>query len=102
MAAQSGEISAPPQSRVLQPIGELVWREHGIVAGTVRSVCVQPRAGLATLEATVFDASGGVTVVLLGRRRLAGLRPGAHLRLEGVVGDHHGKLAFLNPSIHVG
>jgi hypothetical protein len=79
-------------------IGSLRWRESAVVEGRIRSICVQPRAGVATLEATLWDETGGVTAVWLGRRSVTGIRPGALVRLEGVLGDHHGKLAFLNPT----
>jgi RecG-like helicase len=79
-------------------IESLQWREPAEVEGRVRSVCIQPRAGVATLEATLWDDTGGVTVVWLGRRHVNGIRPGATIRVSGVLGDHHGKLAFLNPT----
>jgi hypothetical protein len=81
-----------------QPISDLRWREPAAIEGRVRSICVQPRAGVATLEATVWDDTGGVTVVWLGRRSVVGVKPGAHLRVEGILGSHHGRLAFLNPT----
>jgi hypothetical protein len=84
--------------RPTSPIGTLRWREPAMVEGRIRSICVQPRAGVATLEATLWDETGGVTVVWLGRRAVTGVRPGAHLRVEGMLGEHHGKLAFLNPT----
>jgi hypothetical protein len=43
------------------------------------------------------DASGGLSVVFLGRREVAGIRPGCRLAAEGVVGAHHGRLAIVNP-----
>ena len=88
----------PPAPATGVPIGDLRWREPATVEGVVRSICVQPRAGVATLEATIWDETGGVTVVWLGRRHVAGVRPGARLRVHGIVGAHHGKLAFLNPT----
>lgn len=84
-------------NRPVSTIGSLRWRDPAVVEGRVRSICVQPRAGVATLEATVWDDTGGVTVVWLGRRSVKGIRPGARVRMEGVVADHHGRLAFLNP-----
>jgi hypothetical protein len=44
-----------------------------------------------------MDDTGGVTIVFLGRRRIAGIEVGARLLVEGRVSDHHGKLAILNP-----
>ncbi len=58
---------------------------------------VQPWADVPALECTLVDGSGGLTVVFLGRRKVGGVRPGTRLMVEGIVGDHHGKLAMLNP-----
>jgi hypothetical protein len=39
-----------------------------------------------------------VSVVFLGRRGLAGVEVGARMVVDGTVGLHHNRLAFLNPS----
>ena len=67
------------------------------VGGRVRSVRVQPLANVPTLECTLVDATGGITVVFLGRRRVPGVRLGSRMIVEGRAGSHHGKLAVLNP-----
>jgi RecG-like helicase len=79
------------------PIGETQWRQRVRVEGRVRSVRVQPRVGVPTLECTLVDDTGGIGVVFLGRRRVAGIRPGSRLVVEGMAGSHHGRLAILNP-----
>jgi hypothetical protein len=67
------------------------------VSGRVRSVRVQPWSGVATLECTLRDSTGGLVLVFLGRREIAGIRPGVHMTAEGMIGDHKGRLAILNP-----
>jgi hypothetical protein len=52
---------------------------------------------VATLEATLVDETGGITVVFLGRREVAGIHCGTRLAVEGMGGAHHGRLAILNP-----
>jgi len=79
------------------PIGDVRWREPVRIAGRVRSLRVQPRANVATLECTVVDDTGGITVVFFGRRHVAGIRLGTRLIVEGRAGAYHGKLAVLNP-----
>ena len=59
---------------------------------------VQPWADVPALECTLVDPTGGLTVVFLGRRKIGGIHPGTRLMVEGVVGDHHEKLAMLNPT----
>lgn len=78
-------------------IGDVRWRQRVRVAGRVRSVRVQPWGGVPTLECTLIDETGGLEVVFLGRREVAGIRPGSRLVAEGILGAHHGRLALLNP-----
>lgn len=78
-------------------IAEVRWREAVRIEGKVRSVRVQPWADVPTLECTLVDDTGGITVVFLGRRRIAGIHPGTLMSVEGVAGSHRDKLAMLNP-----
>ncbi len=88
-------LPAPKEGSV--PIGETHWRQHARVSGRVRSVRVQPWSGVATLECTLRDSTGGLVLVFLGRRAVGGIRPGVHLTAEGMIGEHKGRLAILNP-----
>jgi hypothetical protein len=92
---------AEPDTRTVAsdviPIAEATWRGHVKVAGRIRAIRVQPRVGVPTLECTLVDDTGGITLVFLGRRKVAGITCGRRLAAEGTVGDHHGRLAILNP-----
>jgi amino acid transporter len=79
------------------PIGEAQWRHRVRVAGRVRSVRVQPRAGTSNLEAVLADDTGKLLLVFQGRRRIPGIQPGARLVVEGMVGDWSRHQAILNP-----
>jgi RecG-like helicase len=81
----------------LIPISEVRYREQAHVRGRVRSVRVRPWADSPTLEVVLVDETGGITVVFLARRRIGGIRPGALMRVEGMVGAHQQRLAMLNP-----
>ena len=60
-----------------KPIGECRWRQRVRVVGRVRALRVQPwEGGVATLEATLVDDTGGITVIFMGRQQIAGLREG--------------------------
>ena len=84
-------------SSATMPIGEVEWRSTACIEGRVRSMRVQPWADVASLECTLVDETGGITVVFLGRRKISGVHPGTIMRVEGVSGSHRGKLAMLNP-----
>ena len=47
---------------------------------------VQPWGGAQTLEATLRDATGELTLVFLGRRQIGGIVPGTILTASGVIG----------------
>jgi hypothetical protein len=79
------------------PIGSLTWRQRATVQGTVRSVRVAPLSGAPSLQLELWDATGGITVVFYGRRRIAGIDPGRCIRATGMVGELHGSLAISNP-----
>lgn len=81
------------------PIGAVRWRQFVRVKGRVRAVRVLPWEGsLATLECTLADETGGVTVVFTGRRRLGGVSLGTPMLVEGMVVASRGRLALLNPA----
>ena len=83
------------------PIGDVRWRTHARIKGKIRSIRVQPWADVASLECVVIDATGGVLLVFLGRRKVAGVELGRALVAEGMVGQSRGYLAILNPDIEL-
>jgi hypothetical protein len=44
-----------------------------------------------------MDRSGGLILVFVGRRQVAGIETGARLWAEGTVGEYNGHLAMMNP-----
>ena len=66
------------------------------VAGTLRSVTLRPRAGVPTLEAELYDGSGTVTLIWLGRRRIAGIECGRSLVARGRLTQHDGRPTLYN------
>jgi hypothetical protein len=77
-------------------LSKICCGENVTVAGRIRSVVYTPREHVPTLEAELFDGSDSVTLVWLGRRRIAGIEPGRRLIARGRVGDHDGP-AICNP-----
>ncbi|MFT4081568.1 MAG: OB-fold nucleic acid binding domain-containing protein [Nocardioides sp.] len=65
--------------------------------GTLRTVTLRPRGGVPALEAELFDGSGVITLVWLGRRRIAGINPGRSLDVIGRIGSHDGVRTLYNP-----
>jgi amino acid transporter len=80
------------------PLGEVRWRSRVRVGGRVRSMRIAPQHDAPTLELVLVDGTGGLSVVFLGRRGLAGVDVGSTLLVEGTVGIHRARLAILNPT----
>ena len=65
-------------------IGDLVPRRYSRVTGEISSLRVVPaRDGSSWLEASVTDGTGTLVVLWMGRRRIAGVRPGSRLVVAG-------------------
>jgi hypothetical protein len=67
------------------------------VAGVVRRITVRPVEGFEALEAVIYDGTGELTAVWLGRRVIPGLLLGSRLILEGVIGRDKRGLRMVNP-----
>ena len=81
------------------PIAEVTWRDHVKVAGRVKAMRVQPWSEqVVSLELTLADQTGGLTVIFLGRRHIGGIHLGSHLVVEGRVAEVRHQLAIINPS----
>jgi hypothetical protein len=80
------------------PVQELPDRRTACVCGTLRSVTLRPRAGVPALVAELYDGTGVLHVVWLGRRQIAGIEPGRRIRVLGRVAQRDGGPVVFNPS----
>jgi hypothetical protein len=81
----------------LDTIAEAPDRERVKLRGTLRTITLRPRGGVPALEAELFDGSGVITIVWLGRRRIAGIAPGRAMEIQGRIGMHAGQRIMYNP-----
>jgi hypothetical protein len=79
------------------PIVDAPDRERVKLRGSLRTVTLRQRAAVPALEAELNDGSGVITVVWLGRRRIAGIEPGRAIEVEGRIGAHEGARIMYNP-----
>jgi len=79
------------------PVSDLVDRQMVDLQGTLKTVTLRPRGGVPALEAELYDGSGKVTVIWLGRRYIAGIQPGRQIRVRGRVGMREKKPILFNP-----
>jgi hypothetical protein len=100
-AVSAADDALARRAGVTTPISDVVVRQRVKVAGRVKSVRVQPRAGTSNLECVLSDGTGGLLLVFQGRPRIAGIEPGARLVAEGMVGAWGRRPAMLNPSFEL-
>ena len=79
------------------PIAEAKDRERVQIQGVLRTVTLRPRGGVPALEAELYDGSAVVTVVWLGRRRIAGIEPGRAIQVMGRLGRQNKARVMFNP-----
>ncbi|NOV97877.1 hypothetical protein HDG69_002462 [Isoptericola halotolerans] len=80
-----------------RPLEELEPRHRGVASGVLRSVVLRPRQNVPSVEAELYDGSGTLHLVWLGRREIAGIEPGRRLRVEGMVTVRDGRRTMFNP-----
>ena len=81
-----------------QQIADCADREMIDVAGTLRTVTLRPRGPSLTMEADLWDGSGHITLVWLGRRDIPGIRPGRSIVVHGRAARIRGELTMYNPA----
>ena len=71
--------------------------DHDIaaVSDAIRQWC--RRDFTAQLYDELYDGTGAVTLIWLGRRRIAGIEPGRAMRVEGRIGVHDDVRVMFNP-----
>ena len=79
-------------------IREAASRNRVKLAGVVRRITVRPLEGHESLEALLYDGTGELTVVWMGRRSIPGLGLGTRVVVEGMVGEQRGDRRLVNPS----
>ena len=58
---------------------------------------LRPRGGVPALEAELYDGSALITLVWLGRRRIAGIEAGRAIKVVGRVGTQNKVRVMFNP-----
>lgn len=72
-------------------------REPVTVKGSLHTVTLRPRGGVPALEAELYDGTAAITLLWLGRRRIAGVFPGRDIVVSGRIGVHDGQRIMYNP-----
>jgi hypothetical protein len=94
----SEELRSRSADSGAEPVSTCQVGEPVCVAGTLRAVVLRPLAGVPTLEAELYDGTGTVTLVWLGRRRIRGVEPGRALVARGRLTLREGRPTVFNPA----
>ncbi len=79
------------------PVNACSMRGNVCVTGTIRSVTLKSLAGAPSLEAEVYDGTGAITAIFLGRRRICGIEAGRSIVLRGRITEREGERSIYNP-----
>ena len=84
----------------MTPIAEVQPRQEFSAVGEISSLRIVPRAGSASLEATITDGTGALTAGWTGRRQIAGVGPGRRLVVRGRANPSgpNGRVLLYNPT----
>jgi hypothetical protein len=94
---EARELRKDTRKAGLVTIADAPARQRVVVQGTLRTVTLRPRGGVPALEAELYDGSGSINVIWLGRRRIGGITPGRAIRVEGRIGEQDGERIMFNP-----
>lgn len=80
-----------------RPVSTCCQGEPVTVTGRLRTVVFTPRDSVPSVDAELFDGSGSVHLVFLGRSRIPGIEPGRALMARGRIIEHDGVKVIFNP-----
>ena len=101
-AIDAQELRADALTAGCEPLSTCRRGKVVTVTGRLKSVVYTPRETVPTLEAELFDGSGSVTLVWLGRRRIPGIEPGRTVTARGRFAAVEGKRVIYNPWYELG
>ena len=79
-------------------VDQAVLRERVDLHGEIRSVSIRPVDDVTALEAELYDGTGTVTLIWLGRRRISGINAGQSLTATGRIGIRGKERVIYNPA----
>ena len=106
LRASREQIDAEDEARHAQrhstvPISQIEVRRRARVSGVLRAVTYRPAAARPVLVARLYDGSGTVDHIWLGRRSVVGIKPGTRLVAEGRVAAGRARPVIYNPTYEI-
>ncbi|MEO7754105.1 MAG: OB-fold nucleic acid binding domain-containing protein [Terracoccus sp.] len=106
LTQSSGDLDSDALRRETRGVGlvsisDLVLRTRVTVRGEVRSVTLRPRVDVPALDVELWDGTGALHLIWLGRRRIAGIVPGTKLQATGRVTKQRNLTMIFNPAYEI-
>ncbi|MFC4555900.1 OB-fold nucleic acid binding domain-containing protein [Georgenia faecalis] len=103
LVASRAEIDAQDEREAAarhdaSPIRDARARARVRCAGILTAVTYRPRDGVVSLRARLYDGSGSIDLVWLGRREIPGIEAGRRLVAEGIVFGGADRPTIFNPA----
>ena len=95
-AIDAQELRAEAASAGCEPVISCRKGEVVQVTGRLKSVVYTPRETVPTLEAELYDGTGTITLIWLGRRRIGGIDCGRSMVVRGRLTEHDGRPTIYN------
>lgn len=90
--------SPPPEPPDPEPVlARQPDRQKISVTGTLTQVARRRVGDVSSIEAELDDGSDALTLIWLGRRRIAGIHPGTRMTVNGRIGRKRGHRVLFNP-----
>lgn len=94
---EAAELQASSRDEGATAVGSCECGEIVTVCGPLRSVTLHPVEGVVSVEAELYDGTGRVALVWLGRKSIGGIEPGRVLTASGRLNLTDGKRTIFNP-----
>ncbi len=94
---EADELRREAEEHRSQPISSCQAGEVVAVSGTVRSLSLRPRGDLPAFEIELYDGSGTIKVIWIGRRQIRGIEAGRRLLVRGRLTCVTGGPTIYNP-----
>lgn len=95
--AEANDLQAVCAEVGATPIQSCTKGDVVTACGVINSVTMRPRAGVPAVEVDLYDGSGHLTLVWLGRRQISGIEAGRTVTIYGRITCEGEAATIYNP-----
>jgi hypothetical protein len=94
---EADELKEQARVQAATPIADAAIASPVSICGTIRAVTLRPHGQVPAVEAELYDGSGAITLIWLGRRSIRGIDPGRALKGRGRITQRGERRVMFNP-----